>query len=134
MIFMKISRKELKEMIYECACEAMRDMGMDGPLSPMDGGMKVIKVKALPAPDQMRSELFPSLGGHHVDDHLDAGDDQDEKGMIIGNLNRMAERASELAQMASAVPDNEEWVQEKIAVASAMIDSIYNYMKYRDEE
>lgn len=54
--------------------------------------------------------------------------------MILGNLNRMADRATELAQLAKEVPDNEEWVQEKIAVASAMIDSIYNYMKYRGEE
>lgn len=133
---MKISRDELKEMIYECACQVMKDMKMGGlPPMPMDGGMKVIRIKALPAPDKMRSELFPGLGHHHGHDHHDDhDDDQGEKSMIVGNLNRLADRAAELAQMAEEVPDNEEWVQEKIAVATAMIDSIYNYMKYNDEE
>jgi uncharacterized protein (UPF0303 family) len=54
--------------------------------------------------------------------------------MIVGNLKRLADRSAELSQLAEEVPDNEEWVQEKIAVASSMIDSIYNYMKYSKGE
>ena len=37
----------------------------------------------------------------------------------------------ELRKIAADIDDNEEWVQEKIAVASAMIDSIHNYLKYK---
>jgi siderophore synthetase component len=124
---MKLTEKQLRKMIYECACEAMKDMEMP----PMHhGGVKVVSLKALPEPEHIHSTLFPGLEseehGHHGFDH----DDQGEKSMIVGNLHKMADRASELAQLAKEVPDNEEWVQEKIAVASAMIDSIYNYMKY----
>lgn len=123
---MKLTTAKLKQMIRECACEAMKDMD----LPPAMDGVKVISLGSLPAQEEIHSSLFPSLdhGDHHHD--LDHGDDQGEKRMIVGNLHRMADRAAELAELAAEVPDNEEWVQEKIAVASAMIDSIYNYMKY----
>ena len=129
---MKISEKQLRQMIYECACEAMKDMEM----APMSGGVKVIKLQPLPEPEEIHSTLFPTLEqGEEHHDHLEShSDDQGEKGMIVGNLHRLADRSAELAQMAEQVPDNEEWVQEKIAVASAMIDSIYNYMKYNKGE
>lgn len=124
---MKITKKQLTELIRECACEAMKDMEMP----PMSGGLKVIKLQALPQPEDIHSTLFPGLDHEEHHDHLDShGDDQGEKGMIVGNLHKLADRSAELAELAEEVPDNEEWVQEKIAVASAMIDSIYNYMKY----
>lgn len=128
---MKITQKQLMEMIRECACEAMKEMDFP-PMSPMGDGVKVMHIDALPAQEEIHSSLFPSLDGHH--EELDYNDDQGEKGMIVGNLHKMADRAAELAQMAKEVPDNEEWVQEKIAVAASMIDSIYNYMKYSKGE
>ena len=70
---------------------------------------------------------------HHGDSHWD-DDDQGEKSMILSNLAKLSDKANELRSLAADVDDNEEWVQEKIAVASAMIDSIYNYLKYRGEE
>lgn len=133
---MKITQKQLIKMIHECACEAMEDMEMEDMRMPKmsRGGIKVISLKALPEPEHIHSTLFPGLEKKDHDHHGFDDDDQGEKSMILGNLNRMADRATELAQLAKEVPDNEEWVQEKIAVASAMIDSIYNYMKYRGEE
>lgn len=128
---MRLTEKKLKQLIRECACEAMKDMEM----SPMSDGVKVVKLQALPEPEEIHSTLFPGLDHEEHDDHLDShGDDQGEKSMIVGNLHRLADHSAELAQMAQQVPDNEEWVQEKIAVASAMIDSIYNYMKYNKGE
>ena len=130
---MKITKRQLTELIRECACEAMKEMDM----SPMSGDIKVIKLKALPKPEEIHSTLFPGLeddGKHHNHDSDLDSDDQGEKSMIVGNLNRLADRSVELARLAEEVPDNEEWVQEKIAVASSMIDSIYNYMKYNRGE
>lgn len=129
---MKLTKRQFEKLIKECACEAMKDagMGMGGlglpppPLPPLPKMVKVIKLGKL-----------GGLGGGHHDEHDDYDhDDQGEKSMIMANLARMSERAQELHDMAADVDDNEEWVQEKIAVASAMIDSIYNYLKYRDEE
>ena len=122
---MKLTKNQFEKLIKECACQAMKDAGMG--MEPAMGKIKIIKLGKLGEPE-MKAGLFPDLGMKH--DH----DDQGEKSMIMANLARMSEKAQELHDMAADVDDNEEWVQEKIAVASAMIDSIYNYLKYRDEE
>jgi hypothetical protein len=128
----KITMEQLKELIKECACQAMKDRQKP-----------TIELMSTVIPDEpaMHSELFPGLGKSNKSEFSDefgfsAGhsDEQGEKPMILGNLEKMADRATELKAMASQIPDNEEWVQEKIAVASAMIDSIYNFMKYSDKE
>ena len=133
---MKLTRKQLKELIKECACQAMQDAEM--------GGMPEVEVVQLGEPE-IQAGLFPGMGmhgghedmEHHVDlakpsDHWDDSD-QGEKSMILANLARMSDKALELRNLAAAIPDNEEWVQEKIAVASAMIDSIHNYLKYKQD-
>jgi hypothetical protein len=129
---MKITVKQFRKIIRECACEAIEGMGMPPVLNK---DIQVISFKALPKQEEINSTLFPGLGHKNMDgSHGDLSDDQGEKSMIVGNLHKLADRAGELAQMTSEVPDNEEWVQEKIAVASAMIDSIYSYMKYNKGE
>ena len=116
---MNITMVELKKLIRECTCETMKEMGLDMPKTS-------IKVVKLDEPT-IASGLFPGM------DHGDH-DDQGEKSMIMGNLAKLAEKAEELRSMASQIPDNEEWVQEKIAVAASMIDSVHSYLKYSKEE
>lgn len=116
---MNITMFELKRIIKECACDMSKDMGFDMPAS----SIKVIKLDE----PMIKSGLFPDM-----DDDLD--DDHGEKSMILGNLERLSDRSAELRDMAAHIPDNEEWVQEKIAVASSMIDSIYDYVKYKNKE
>jgi hypothetical protein len=131
---MKYTKQEkLKAILKECACQAMKDMH---DMPSLDMGPKSIKVIRLGEPE-IKDGLFPSLGkmdmdhDHHDDSHWD-DDDQGEKSMIMSNLAKISDKANELRSLAAEVSDNEEWVQEKIAVASAMIDSIYNYLKYRE--
>lgn len=124
---MRLTILELKRLIKECNCETMKEMGLDMPTA----SIKVIKLDE-PA---IKSGLFPSMDydrDDHHDDYQD--DDQGEKSMILGNLERLSDRSAELRDMAAHIPDNEEWVQEKIAVASSMIDSIYDYVKYKNKE
>lgn len=116
---MSITMFELKRIVKECACDMAKDMGLDEPVSS-------IKIVKLDEPT-IKSGLFPG-----VDDDQD--DDQGEKSMILGNLERLSDRSSALRDMAAHIPDNEEWVQEKIAVASSMIDSIYDYLQYKHKE
>lgn len=122
----QLTHKQLKAIIKECACEAMKDARM--------GEMPAVKMIKLGEPE-IKAGLFPGMS---LDDH-DASDshwdhsDQGEKGMILANLAKMSDKALELRDLAAGVSDNEEWVQEKIAVASAMIDSIHNYLKYRKD-
>jgi hypothetical protein len=126
---MKMDIESLKLIIRECACQAVKDLQKD------EMAMPKVKVIRLSTPE-IQGGLFPGM--HHHDEHaehshLDYDKDQGEKAMILGNLSKLADKAQELKALASEVEDNEEWVQEKIAVAASMIDSVYNYLKYTDK-
>jgi hypothetical protein len=127
---MNITMGELKKLIKECACETMKEMGLD--MEPSS-----IKVVHLDEPT-ISAGLFPGLAHDHDafgHDHTDHDhDDQGEKSMILSNLAKIADKSAELRDMADQVSDNEEWVQEKIAVAASMIDSIHSYLKYTGKE
>lgn len=58
---------------------------------------------------------------------------EEETGMVSGNLHSLADKAAELAELMEHADNIEEWVQEKIAVAESMIDSIYDYLKYNEQ-
>lgn len=129
---MKYTKQEkLKAILKECACQAMKGM-VDMPPLGMAPKIKVIRL----GEPEIKNGLFPSLDKMKHHDHDSHWDDHDqgEKSMILSNLAKLSDKANELRSLAADVDDNEEWVQEKIAVASAMIDSIYNYLKYRGEE
>lgn len=70
-------------------------------------------------------------GGNY--EHIDYGQ-AEETEMVSGNLRSLADKAAELAELMEHNDMIEEWVQEKIAVAESMIDSIYDYLKYNEKE
>lgn len=53
-----------------------------------------------------------------------------ESGMIRSNLYTMSQQSQEMHDMIGLNDDLPEWVQEKIAVASSMLDSVYDYLGY----
>ena len=53
---------------------------------------------------------------------------EEESGMIRSNLYTLSKQAQEMHDMIGMNDDLDEWVQEKIAVATAMIDTIYDYI------
>lgn len=53
-----------------------------------------------------------------------------ESGMIRSNLFTLSKQAREMHDMIGMNDDLDEWVQEKIAVAGSMIDSVYDYLTY----
>jgi hypothetical protein len=55
---------------------------------------------------------------------------EEESGMIKSNLYTMSRQAKEIHDMIGMNDDLDEWVQEKIAVASSMLDSVYDYIGY----
>jgi hypothetical protein len=55
---------------------------------------------------------------------------EEESGMIRSNLYTASKQAREMHDMIGMNDDLDEWVQEKIAVASSMIDSVYDYISY----
>jgi len=55
-------------------------------------------------------------------------DDYEESGMIKNNLHNIAQQAKDLHDAIEDGDDLPEWVQEKIAVATEMMDVIYDYL------
>ena len=78
-----------------------------------------------------RDEMYYGNEMHH--DHAEDYGQYEESSMVSGNLRSIAERAAKLSEMMEDVDSIEEWVQEKIAVAEAMVNSIYDYYRYNEE-
>jgi len=103
--------------------------------------------------DHMQSEDMPEIDAEIIDDGDEEGfedeeedydtdvDDEgdidyedsnvyEETGMIKSNLFMLAKKSMELHDSIGDKDDLPEWVQEKIAVASYMIDTIHDYLMY----
>jgi hypothetical protein len=90
-----------------------------------------------------RQKLLNECGDHYMyyqngsgkcgGSHDDYGQEE-ETGMVSGNLHSLADKAAKLAEMMEGADSIEEWVQEKIAVAESMIDSIFDYMEYNEQD
>lgn len=115
-----MNRKTLRELIInECGCMA-RDGELPGHISA-----------AMPMLDILG---YGNLDGEPA--HYDAkghvefedSDEYEESSMIKNNLITIASQAQELVEEIGDGDDLPEWVQEKIAVASEMIDVIYDYL------
>lgn len=103
--------------------------------------------------DHMQSDDMPEIDAEIIDDgeeeefedeeedyDTDVDDEGDidyedsnvyeETGMIKSNLFMLAKKSMELHDSIGDKDDLPEWVQEKIAVASYMIDTIHDYLMY----
>jgi len=89
-----------------------------------------------------RQKLLKECGDYYMHHQGDSGkcgggydhDEQEEEtSMVSGNLHSLADKAAKLAEMMEGADSIEEWVQEKIAVAESMIDSIFDYMEYNEQ-
>jgi hypothetical protein len=102
---MKITNEDIRNLIKEC----MDDMGYGQatnfapPIQPAN-------------PAQMPMQ--------------NADPDGYEGRMAKGNLFKMAEYAMQLHNMIQDGQNLEPWVEEKIAVAASMLDSVTHYMQY----
>lgn len=98
---MKITKKIIREMVEEC-------------MSNMMHGEQPVSVKELPKNDVS---------------HIDP--DGYEGAMAKSNLFNMAKNATELHNLIGDQENLEPWVEEKIAVAAQMIDSVTDHITYQ---
>lgn len=115
-----INKKTLREMIlHECGCMA-RDV-------------------ELPAEMAASMPMLDILGYGHVDGAAPAenehghmefedSDEYEESSMIKNNLYNLMNNSKNIHDMIGDGDDLPEWVQEKIAVATEMIDVIHDYL------
>lgn len=118
-----MNRRALREMIIaECGC-----MAREGELPAAIGS-------ALPMLDILGyggdQERVAMTGQHDHDMGLEYedSDDYEESSMIRNNLYKVAEQSAALHDAIEDGDDLPEWVQEKIAVASEMMDVVYDYL------
>ena len=102
---MKITKDYLRKLVVEC----MHDM-------------------AYPQATNMAPPMQPMQGMGMQQTNIDP--DGYEGRMAKGNLFKAAEAASMLHNLIQDNENLEPWVEEKIAVASQMLDSVANYLKY----
>lgn len=103
---MKTKNVDLQKIILEC----MQDMGI-----PV--GVSNFAPPVLPAAPMQATSMNIDPDGY-------------EGRMAKGNLFKMAEYATSLHNMIQDNENLEPWVEEKIAVAASMLDSVKHYMEY----
>lgn len=114
----KVRREIIKQMVLrECACED-EDMYQDMPMS--HGDMR----------HDGSSHMHSSMMGGGQGKVFDHNGPEAESNMIRSNLYTTAKKSFAMHDMIGMSDDLPEWVQEKIAVASSMIDSVSDYLNY----
>jgi hypothetical protein len=101
---MKITKRQLQQIIKEELTECMSDMGMMPGMAPA-----------------------PAVQVVDIDGR---GEEQYEGRMAKGNLYNMAKHATMLHNLIQDNEDLEPWLEEKIAVAADAIETVAQYMEY----
>lgn len=108
---MKINNDYIRELIREC----MGDMNMGAPYPAS-------------TPPIVSSATVPPAGPHGSMTKIDP--DGYEGKMAKQNLYKLAEHATMLQAIIQDNENLEPWVEEKIAVAASMMESVGNYLQY----
>lgn len=115
-----MDRNDLRRMILaECGC-----MAREGELpNAIAAAMPMLDVLGYGHMDGA-APMMKHGGGMRFED----SDTYEESSMIKNNLYNLASQAQELHDAMEDADDLPEWVQEKIAVAGAMVDAVYDYL------
>jgi len=113
-----MDKKALRQMILnECGC-----MAREGELpNAMAAMMPMLDVLGYGHADGA-APMMNTNGGMSFED----SDSYEESSMIKNNLFNLATQAQELHDAMEDDDELPEWVQEKIAVATAVVDTIYD--------
>lgn len=115
-----MNREKLRKMILaECGCMA-RDIELPGHMAAAMPMLDILGYGNVDGAPPRRDQE-----GHTK---YEDSDEYEESSMIKGNLYNLTTQAQELHDAIEDGDDLPEWVQEKIAVASEMIDVIYDYL------
>jgi len=116
-----MNRNELRKMILsECGC-----MAREGQLpSALAAAMPMLDILGYGGDEDGAPPMMKRGGGMRFED----SNDYEESSMIKNNLYNLASQAQELHDAMEDGDELPEWVQEKIAVANAMVDTVYDYL------
>jgi hypothetical protein len=118
MIIEQIGRKQIEQEKLQEGC---------GDPQSYFGGMGGIKAAEIVPMKAVAKDVMP---GVEPKKSVDIDPDGYEGKMAKGNLFKMAQYATRLHNMIQDNENLEPWVEEKIAVAASMLDSVAHYMEY----
>jgi len=117
-----------KLIIKECGCMA-REAELPASFS---AAMPMLSILGYGDADEDGMGDMDDMGeDHSMDDEGSQYEDSnnyEESGMIKNNLHNIAKHAKALHDAIEGGDDLPEWVQEKIAVTSSMMSTIYDYL------
>lgn len=122
-----MNKKLLREMILkECGCMA-REVELPAAMS---AAMPMLNILGYGHDDGDYDDDDHDMMSHETDDGIryEDSDEYEESGMIKNNLHNIAKHAKAMHDAIESGDDLPEWVQEKIAVANAMMATIYDYL------
>jgi hypothetical protein len=116
-----MNRNDLRRMILaECGC-----MAREGQLpNAFAAAMPMLDILGYGGDEDGAPPTVKRGGGMSFED----SNVREESSMIKNNLYNIASNAQDLHDALEDEDDLPEWVQEKIAVAEAMIDAVYDYL------
>jgi hypothetical protein len=118
-----MNRKELRSMILaECGC-----MAREGELpNAIAAAMPMLDILGYGGGHEDGAAPEMKMGGGM---RFEDSDSYEESSMIKNNLHNLLDNAQDLYDSIEDGDDLPEWVQEKIAVATEMIDVIRDYLE-----
>lgn len=114
----KITKDYLRKIIHESMCD-MKAQGYFGGMSGAPVSM----------PTGMKPDMKPGMEPKKASSY-DIDPDGYEGRMAKGNLFKMAQYSAKLHNMIEDNENLEPWVEEKIAVAASMIETVAHYLEY----
>ena len=116
----KVVRQEYRKLLSE-NIDDMQDMDTD--MNMFGSGYE--------ASETDDEHIHDENCGH--DYETDETEHDDESQMFRSHLTSITKQVEELESLVQQGDNVEEWVQEKMAVAASMIDSIYHYLSHGEE-
>lgn len=129
---MKVTRQQLQEIVKQEYAKLLKENIDD--MQDMDADMNMYGTgyEAASMDDEEAEHVHDDTCGH-MDSDVDTESD-DESSMFRSHITSITKQIEELENLVQQGDNVEEWVQEKMAVAASMIDSIYHYLSHGDEE
>lgn len=128
---MKVTRQQLQKIVNQEYKKLLRE-GMIGDMEDADSSMNMFGA-GYEASDSDEEHVHDDSCGH-LDTDTDSGEHDDESRMFRSHLTSISKQIQELENMVQQGDNVEEWMQEKMAVAASMVDSIYHYLSHGDED
>jgi hypothetical protein len=123
-----MDKKLLQRLILEeCGCMA-RNSELPASIAAAMPMLSILGYSGGMDNESPRQSHHGSYESEQGGSSFEDSDDYEESSMIKGNLYNMAQQAQEIHDIVEDGDDLPECVQEKIAVASEMLDVIYDYL------